>query len=115
MPIEFGDQTIESIVYERASDQNIDQKTPLVDEQEFKTSNIYIPYQIDFTERIFRKEYYNTMYVIKKIGGIHAVIAPIINWFMIIFTFNFLFHLSKVFLRKNEEAYKTDFVKFLQL
>jgi len=84
-------------------------------EGKFVSSDLYIPFTNDFTERVFKKEYYNVSYVIKKIGGIHAVIAPIINYFMILFTFNFLFHLSKVFLKKNEETYKTDFVKYLQL
>ena len=99
------------IIFDSATNQNVDGRTDLADV--YNSSDIYIPFETDFTERVFTNEYYNVVYIIKNIGGIHAFIAPVVGYIMMLFVFNFLFNLSNIFLGKNEAAYKNEFVKYL--
>ena len=112
IPIAFKDEKIISFIYDRVSNQNSDGKTPK-EIGNFNSSNIYIPFETDFTERVFTYEYYNYGHIIKNIGGIAAIIGTFMGYVMIMFSINFLYSLSNIFLSKNETAFKQDFVNYL--
>ena len=52
------------IIYDQVSNQNVDGRTPKVTGVT-DSSTIYIPFQTDFTERVFTYYYYSYSYIVK--------------------------------------------------
>ena len=56
IPVTFGDDIIKRVFYDKAQNINEDMRVPLL--TTFNTSNLYIPIDTDFTERVYIYEYY---------------------------------------------------------
>ena len=71
----------------------------------YNTSNIYVPVDTDFTERIYIYEYYTYSDIMGGIGSMNAFIAPLLNFLTPYFIMFFLYSLSKVLKFKYEQVY----------
>jgi len=71
----------------------------------FNSSDIYVPIETDFTERIFIYEYYNYNDVMSSVGALSAFIMPIIAIFTPYLIMHFLHNLSKMILFKYEQVF----------
>ena len=90
-------------MYDRVLNENIDSKVPIAD----KVNNtiIYIPFQVDFTERIYEVRCFKLDDLMALIGGLKSFLLPFLTFFSPFFVIIFLNFISKALKEKFEYTY----------
>ena len=100
------------VIYQRATNMNLDQRVPL--SLTFNSSTIFIPYSMDFTQREYTFKYYTILDVISAIGGVNAFIAPVMSKLAPLFVLGFLFKLAVIIKGKYMDAYRNELTQFVK-
>ena len=92
---------------------NINMRVPL-STLTFNSSNVHIPFKLDFTERKYYWTYFTFLDIISAIGGINAAFTPLLKkiapWFMIAF----LYALANIIKGKYLEDYRKELQSVVQ-
>lgn len=79
-----------------------------VSDQPFNSSDVHIPFKLDFTQRKYFWSYFHIMDVVSAIGGVNAAFTPLAKklapWFMIYF----LYALAKIIKNKYLQEYRNE-------
>ena len=91
------------IIYDRVNNQDQDGKVPTA--ETYNSTVIYIPFEAEFTERIYKYHYYHYSDIIASIGGLQAFITPFITSFGPFFVIMFLIMLANILTERQESGY----------
>ena len=101
-------------MYDAVANKNKDGRVASV--EKFEDISITIPFDVDFTDRIFTYEYYSVLDLITLTGGMLAS-AGFLGWIVIYFIpiwgLYHLYLLSSTFKEKAEYEFKKQLVNFL--
>ena len=86
--------------YDKTTNTDEDMRVPLL--TTYNSSNIYIPIETDFTERVYIYQYFGMQDIMQGVGALNAFIIPIIAMFTPYFIIYFLYSLSKILWYKYE-------------
>lgn len=92
---------------------NIDKKVP-ISTMPFNSSNIIIPFAMDFTQRQYSWSYYTILDVISAIGGVNAAFAPILKKIAPVFMLYFLYCLASIIKDKYLKDYRDELTSFVK-
>ena len=90
IPLITEDVEVDKVLYSRALNMNFNQRVPVSD-RPFNSSNVHIPFKLDFTQRKYFWSYFHLLDVVSSIGGVNAAVTPVLNklmpWFMLYFLY----------------------------
>ena len=101
--ITYKDEVEERVFYDKVLRKDEDMRVPL--RPIFNSSNIYIPIETDFTERIYIYQYYSYGDIMSSIGAMNAFILPVIAILTPYFIMYFLYSLSKMLKFKYQQVF----------
>ena len=90
-----------NITFKRNLNVNVNGLTPTHDGEYFKTSDVTIMMDHDFTERVFIIRYFGYADILSKIGGLTASLRPMLAVLAPGFIVLYLFTLSDIILIRN--------------
>jgi hypothetical protein len=102
IPYSFGDKIVANITFKHNLNIDVYGKVPIHEGSYFKSSDVIVMMDHDFTEREFIIRYYGYADILGKIGGLTASFRPLLEAAAPIFILFYLFTLSEIILNKNK-------------
>ena len=115
IPIITEDLSNSIAKYYRTKNLNEDNREP-VKVGSFNSSDYYIPFDFDFTERVYTVNYFGYLDIISAIGGLNSSANLFMGFLMPLFMFIFLYSLAMVVKERYSKEYKAatiDFIKYM--
>jgi hypothetical protein len=101
------------VLYSRALNMNINMRIPVASTL-FNSSNVHIPFQLDFTQRKYFWSYFHIMDVVAAVGGVNAAFTPILKKLAPFFMLWFLFALARIIKNNYIQAYRNELTSVVQ-
>ena len=107
LPVVANDIEVNQVLFSRALNMNFNSRVPVSD-QPFNSSDVHIPFKLDFTQRKYFWSYFAFMDVVSAIGGVNAAITPLMKKFAPWFMVYVLYALAKIIKNKYLEDYRNE-------